>query len=239
LFANSYRLEEADIYDLDFIFDNTIIAKLKNNVAQSVDITKLSQRILDGYIPGEEIIVQRMMYDIIKKSNYYSHINPDNIIFFDDNNVIQRLSDLDKLFLKNDKDEGVLLKIAQQESEDKDKIKFNRPVVTVNNIKLSRSYIHTLREENKTQPSIILTNQKHRRTLIEALILRYLLEINENLEISLSSFKRGVEIQFPNSEILEGNIQLLDSDIMTYYYQINDYYNAFETEFDRVYSLYK
>ena len=239
LFANSYRLEEADIYDLDFIFDNTIIAKLKNNVAQSVDITKLSQRILDGYIPGEEIIVQRMMYDIIKKSNYYSHINPDNIIFFDDNNVIQRLSDLDKLFLKNDKDEGVLLKIAQQESEDKDKIKFNRPVVTVNNIKLSRSYIHTLREENKTQPSIILTNQKHRRTLIEALILRYLLEINENLEISLSSFKRGVEIQFPNSEILEGNIQLLDSDIMTYYYQINDYYNAFETEFNRVYSSYK
>ena len=99
--------------------------------------------------------------------------------------------------------------------------------------------MNTIRFENKTQPSIILTNQKHRRTLIEALLLRYLLEINENLEMNLSSFKRGVEIQFPNSEILEGNIQLLDSDIMIYYYQILDYYNAFESEFNRVYSLYK
>ena len=240
LFANSYRLEESDIYDLDFIFDNDIISQLKDNLNKLDNRSDGTiEKILNGYIPGEEIIVRRMMYDIIKKSNYYSHIDPYNIIFFDNEGSIQHLSDIDELFLNKDDNKGVLLKINSNTKSSENKIRFNRPTITLEEIELLDGYTKTLREYNSKQPSIILTNQKHRRILIEALILRYLLEINENLEMNLSSFKRGVEIQFPNSDILGENIQLLDSDIMTYYYQINDYYHAFETEFNKTYFFYK
>ena len=74
--------------------------------------------------------------------------------------------------------------------------------------------------------------------LIEALILKHLLEINEDMALSIDSFRRGLEIQFPNPEILESNIQLIDEDIVNYYYEIFDYYYAFEQKFNEVYNKY-
>ena len=43
------------------------------------------------------------------------------------------------------------------------------------------------------------------------IILKHLLEMNEDLELSLSTFRRGLEIQFPNPTVFEDNFHLIDA----------------------------
>ena len=95
------------------------------------------------------------------------------------------------------------------------------------------TYKLDLRDKNKLSPSIILSNERDRRKLIEVLILKYLLQINEELDLTIDLFKRGLEIQFPNPDILEKNTQLIDKSIIETYNQINDYYYYFEMEFNK------
>ena len=64
-------------------------------------------------------------------------------------------------------------------------------------------------------------------------------EINESLELSFNTFKRGLEIRFPNPSILENNPQLLDKEMTEMIYQISDYYYIFEKTFNKVNNNYK
>ena len=37
---------------------------------------------VSGSVPGEEVLIRRMLYDVIEKENYYKYIVPENVIFF-------------------------------------------------------------------------------------------------------------------------------------------------------------
>ena len=163
-----------------------------------------------------------MLFDIIKKSNYFSYIDPYNIIYFDEANNIQRLTELDQKYIGNNENEGVILVLKDENSQEN--VIFQKPLLTVDNYSLKSTYKLDLRNKNKLRPSIILSNERDRRKLIEVLILKYLLQINEGLDLTIDLFKRGLEIQFPNPDILEKNTQLIDKSIIETYNQINDYY---------------
>ncbi len=239
LFSNSYRLKESDIYDLDFIKESDALSELRNNISSmsidEIEKDKLASSISEGAIPGEEVLVRRMLFDIIKKSNYYSYLNPDNIIFFDENGTLKFLKDFDNEYIKSSEKNGMIFTI---EVETENQSTFKRPFIKSEKYKIDSDYLIDLRIKNNISPSIILTTKNHKRMLIEALILKHLLEINEDMALSIDSFRRGLEIQFPNPEILESNIQLIDEDIVSYYYEIFDYYYAFEQKFNEVYNKY-
>ena len=87
-FPNSYRVQNSDIYDLNFIYDSPIFQEIKNEVEKRAekDITLAGKEpyrsLLENKIPGESIIVKRMLLDIISKLNYSQHIDPEKVLYF-------------------------------------------------------------------------------------------------------------------------------------------------------------
>ena len=74
---------------------------------------------------------------------------------------------------------------------------------------------------------------KYERRLYEVLILKKLLDLNPDLELSLQYFRPGVEILFPSPGVLRQGPFVVDRQAARYFYEINSYYSAFDKEFNR------
>ena len=161
-------------------------------------------------------------------------IQPDSRpgIFFDENGSVARLKDYDEIFLEDST--SILLKLDESDSSSN----FKRPFISISKLDTIGNYLEILRDLNASGKAVILDSDKHRRMLIESIILKNLLDMNEDLDLTLMSFRRGLEIQFPNPSVFEDNYHLIDEDIIKYFYEIIDYYHAFELEFDKIYLKY-
>ncbi|MBT5078699.1 MAG: type II secretion system protein GspD, partial [Candidatus Marinimicrobia bacterium] len=69
LFPNSYRLKESDIFDLNFITSHQKIEGLTELSHRNADIvdSELGTYIQNGGIPGEDVLIRRMLYNIIER----------------------------------------------------------------------------------------------------------------------------------------------------------------------------
>ena len=240
LFPNSYRLKESDIYDLNFITESNYLKNIKINaenmkISENEEIKSLSNDLLNNYIPGEEIITRRMLYDIIEKQNYFKVVDSDKIIFFNNE------KDYGVDFIKNyfniisRSDKGILLLVSKDNSTNDT---FFRPGVSIKEINLSENYKYKslLKDEwNKNTDfyPILLTNQKELKRLYEILIMQEVLKLNSSLELTIKEFKRGLEIQFPAKDLISNNSFVIDENIAKYFYETNFYYESFEDEFKR------
>lgn len=241
LFPNSYRIKESDVFDLNFITSHQKIedlTELSHQNTNNID-SELVRYIQNGGIPGENILVRRMIYNIIERENYFSYINPSKVIYFDSNKDggITFLDNHDNEYLENET-EGLLLKYNDNYSSVNDE--FIRPAAWTKNVKTSsKSYKTDLIEYNnsgKNDYSILLNSSKNRRRLFEILVLKEVLSMNPDLELKISNFKAGLEIQFPAYETLEANTHVIDPEVAKYFYEINDYYSAFQDQFNEAYS---
>lgn len=57
--------------------------------------------------------------------------------------------------------------------------------------------------------------------------------MNPDLLLQLDYYKPGIEILFPSPDVLTKDIHIVDRDAAKYFYEINDYYGAFENVFNR------
>jgi len=242
LFPNSYRLKESDIYDLNFITESKYLNKIRNkantdkfNNIDTFNLVKsqtLSQIKL-GYIPGEKIITRRMIYDIIEKQKYFKAINSKKIIFFNNkkNYAVDYLKNYFSII--NDSKKAILLLIDKDEQTDET---FFRPGVNIKEIELDKDYNYKelLRKQWKLNPNyypILISSKKDLKRLYEVLIMQEVLKLNSSLDLSISNFKRGLEIQFPAKELITNNSYVIDENIAKYFYDVNFYYENFENEF--------
>ena len=87
LFPNSYRLKDDDVFDLSFIQESPIVSKINTLIKNSQlnDFKELDAKTYDllskSILPGEDVLVRRMIYEIIERESYYEYINPDKVIF--------------------------------------------------------------------------------------------------------------------------------------------------------------
>ena len=241
LFPNSYRIKESDVFDLNFIKSHQkieILTELSHQNTENID-ADIRKYIQNGGIPGENILVRRMLYNIIERENYFSYINPSKVIYFDSSKDggITFLDDHDTEYLENE-NEGLLLQYKDNDSSAN--IEFVRPSAWAENVKTSsKSYKTDLIGYNnpeKNDYSILLNSSKNRRRLYEILVLKEVLSMNPDLELKISNFKAGLEIQFPAHETLEENTHVIDPEVAKYFYEINDYYSAFQNQFNQAYS---
>ena len=90
LFRDAYRIRAQDVFDLRFLAENKRLGiyrdlaheLIKNNFSFA-DISPFSQ-FADQTIPGEEILVHRMIYELIKRTEVDQRINPERIIYFEE-----------------------------------------------------------------------------------------------------------------------------------------------------------
>ena len=243
LFPNSYRLKDDDVFDLSFIQESPIVSKINTLIRNSQlnDFKELDAKTYDllskSILPGEDILVRRMIYEIIERESYYEYINPDKVIFPKHNTGIESLKDEIKTnnIFKSDYPKGLLLKFLVGNDNQTNK-SFTRPTfkTEVMNLEDNVNFKNMLYDNNQVDGNaIIISEPKHLKRLYEVIILKKILSLNPDLSLNINSFKTGVEIIFPSTESLVNSELFIDQDIAQYYYEANLYYEAFENEFNQ------
>ena len=249
-FPNSYRVRQGDIFDLSFIDESPIYQEIVEEVYKRADKDKtLAQKepyqsILQGRIPGESVLVKKMLLDIIGKMNYVDFVDPESIIYFASSLQdpagfeVEMLSKAVKNIPAN-RAMKLTYSVTGKATIDKP---FVQPTATVNYISLKESYKNELIKFNKIGASptedeftILLSAEfpKYERRLYEVLILKKLLNMNPDLDLTLQYFKPGIEILFPSRDVLETTNFVVDRDAARLFYEVNLYYAAFGQEFNR------
>ena len=249
-FPNSYRVRQGDIFDLSFIDESPVYQDIVKEIYKRADKDKtLAQKepyqsILEGRIPGESVLVKKMLLDIITKMNYVDYVDPESIIYFASSEKdpagfeVEMLSSAVKNIPSN-RAMKLTYSITGKASLDKP---FVQPTATVNYIPLKESYKNELIKFNKIGASpaedeftILLSAEfpKYERRLYEVLILKKLLKMNPDLDLTLKYFKPGIEILFPSRDVLETTNFVVDRDAARLFYEVNLYYAAFGQEFNR------
>ena len=249
-FPNSYRVRQGDIFDLSFIDESPVYQDIVKEIYKRADKDKTLvqkepyQSILEGRIPGESVLVKKMLLDIITKMNYVDYVDPESIIYFASSEKdpagfeVEMLSRAVKNIPPN-RAMKLTYSITGKASLDKP---FVQPTATVNYIPLNESYKNELIKFNKIGASptedeftILLSAEfpKYERRLYEVLILKKLLKMNPDLDLTLKYFKPGIEILFPSRDVLETTNFVVDRDAARLFYEVNLYYAAFGQEFNR------
>ncbi|MEC7902401.1 MAG: hypothetical protein VYE41_05540, partial [Candidatus Neomarinimicrobiota bacterium] len=240
-FPNSYRVRQGDIFDLSFIDESPVYQNIVQEVYKRADKDKtLAQKepyqsILEGRIPGESVLVKKMLLDIIGKMNYVDFVDPESIIYFASSLQdpagfeVEMLSKAVKNIPAN-RAMKLTYSVTGKATIDKP---FVQPTATVNYISLKESYKNELIKFNKIGASpiedeftILLSAEfpKYERRLYEVLILKKLLNMNPDLDLTLQYFKPGIEILFPSRDVLETTNFVVDRDAARLFYEVNLYY---------------
>ena len=88
LFRDAYRIREEDVYDLDFLSTNEELQRLQKQADRvaAKDITLAESypynRFVGGRIPGEQVLVYRQIYSVIRRIGLDEDVNTDHLIFF-------------------------------------------------------------------------------------------------------------------------------------------------------------
>jgi len=249
-FPNSYRVRQGDIFDLSFIDESPVYQDIVQEIYARADKDKtLAQKepyqsILEGKIPGESVLVKKMLLDIISKMNYVDYVNPESIIYFASSAKdpagfeVEMLSGAIKKIPSN-RAMKLTYSVTGKATIDKP---FVQPTATVNYISLKDSYKNELIKFNKIgstpaedEFTILLSPKipKYEKRLYEVLILKKLLKMNPDLDLTLKYFKPGIEILFPSRDVLETTNFVVDRDAARLFYEVNLYYAAFGQEFNR------
>lgn len=248
LFQNSYRLQSGDVFDLDFVTNTVVYKTAISDVGQLFKDDPMAKsnesflNLTEGGIPGQEILIRRMLYNVIERVGYYKHVDPNKIFFFgEDPNVegavvTHSFSRSYQEFLKKDsKVKGYRLAFKSGVSSLQNENYPLRPVGNVQYVDIrDKPYKQNLRELNADKDdgySVMLYASKHERRLYEVLILRRVLEMNPHIEDNIAHFIPGLEILFPSPETLERDTYILDNEIARYFFEINDYHNSFDEAF--------
>ena len=247
-FPNSYRVTNDDVFDLNFIYDSPvfkdIIAEVKKRSEKdkTLLVREPYKSILESKIPGEDILVRKMLTEIIEKLEYSKHIDPMNVIYFLDSSSDPagfKVAPLATHILETP--EGHALQLSYTIKEATVERPFVRPTAEAKYITIpSDSYKNVLRGLNKrgADPTediftILISSSKDEIELYEVLVMKRVLEMNPDLELTFKYFQPGIEILFPSPNVLLNNTHVVDRDAAKFYYEVNDYYGSFEEEFNR------
>ena len=247
-FPNSYRIQHSDVFDLSFIYESPIFNDIIEEVDKRSDKDKTLivkepyKSIIEGKIPGESSLVKKMLLDVIEKLGYYKNIDPERVIYFLDSTADPagfKVTPLANDIRNMPRGQALKLSYSLKGKATIEK-PFVRPTAAAHYITLTDSYKNELKNFNARGENpeddiftILVSRDKDERRLYEVLVMKKVLEMNPDLELSLRYFKPGIEILFPSPDVLLSNSHVVDRDAAKIFYEVNDYYGSFEQEFNR------
>ena len=243
LFQNSYRIQNKDVYDLDFVTNSDLYKKLVNELnfltTEYLDAKedKLLIPILSGHLPGEKILIRKMLWEIVRSIDYHQYVNNKKIFYFTKDGDfigVNSFHDVYKDFLRKHQKSGKILKIVfkQDFSETTEKY-IKRPTASSDIIDYPKHYKKTLSQLNadKNTSTIIIGSDKYEKYLYETLVVEKIVELNPGILDNISDFKPGLQIVFPSPEIIESESFILDDKVARHLYENINYNRAFDTAF--------
>ncbi|MDA0987370.1 MAG: hypothetical protein O3A55_07220 [Bacteroidetes bacterium] len=254
LFQNAYRVRSSDVYDLNFITDamqvNSVHKEFKEKVALNPNLEENPKikNIIRGNIPGEDVLVKRMLWDIIRRLKYYENVPSEKIILFtpDKDPTQFKLVFLDQELTKIGSSSTLLLNY-QKENLKLSKRPFTQPtaqvVIDSKSKDLTQSgntYVSAIRKLNddKSNSPVLALNSSSMvgglttlEVLKSVLIIRRILQLNPDLTLTIAGMYAGKQILFPATDDLQSRYHVVDGETAELFYDICDYYYSFEKKF--------
>ena len=257
LFRNAYRIRDDDIFDLAFIYESQVFRDLLAGIrARSEEQPGLRNAapfsaLLNGGVPGEEILVRRMLWEVVRKTDYARHIDMDRVIFFEDrpdapDSTGFRLTWLNRKLAERGEGQNTLVLGFDARSRGTSEHPFSQPKAAVSYERLtSETYSTRLMQGNRPVPdglpdrwTILLTDAysgtAHPIDVLKGvLVLKRILFLNSTLPLTIQDFHVGRQIIFPAEQDLQSRFHIIDRDAARFFYEVTHYYPAFEQAFNR------
>lgn len=257
LLYNAYRIRQQDVFDLDFLYQSEgykhLVECARQFVARAEDRRTVDPEILsllEGGIPGEEILIHRMLWEIVRKTDYARFVDLDRIIFFEKRPPMPGTTDFELAFLSRKlsemqgRGENALLLTYDARARGTPERPFGQPAgalvfeqVTPETFS-SRLLAGNARAADGQQEShtILLTDQYSGTAppfdvLRGLMVVKSILALNPNLPKTVRGFRAGRQIVFPTETELAESWHLIDPEAAKLFYDVTSYYPAFEEEF--------
>lgn len=253
LFRAIYRIRVQDVFDLTFLRNNEELNELTAEAKEILlDRPWLAKKapfddIAVDRVPGEAVLVERMVYQIIKKLGLGKKVTSSNLILF--KRAEEQPEGFDVRFLTEEltgRRDGDLAGYFEEHP--------NRAVAMTFEVKEGRPAREVIRESvpeirlleltgrdqwrkllyEMNQPvngvqrwTILINNQSDVDRLRAALILKRTIDLNRSDDgFYLKNFRVGRQLTFP--VISEDRTYLIDWEIAKYFYHTEHYYAAFQ-----------
>ncbi len=257
LFRNAYRVRADDVFDLRFIFDSEYFQsyqnKLRERLENTVDFdTRLALQAALRSVPGEEILVNRMIWEIVHETGFYQHVQTDKIILFKDDPYAADGSGfttdlLSNHFSANSREATLVeLDLAERGTAERPLV---QPIAILDqtSVNSAEEFTRSLMRFNpdvspgeKAMRTILLTNSAQPNgvrgassleVLKGVLVMKKVLQLNSAMPRTLDAFKEGRQLLFPSAEDLEKSFHLIDFDTARLFFEVIQYYPEFEKQF--------
>lgn len=253
LFRNAYRVRDDEVWDLKFIQESPVTRSIVERIRQHAeeDVTLLRKEpfssFLAGQIPGEEVLVRRMLTDVIDKLDFGKQVDLEKIFFFEATagSALQDRSFTSVLGASlASAEQAVLLTYDASDAPAESSTSFRYPFATIRDTTMPTGdeerveFLRGVNPHGENGPeswTIALATQKDVDHLRNVLILKRLLDLNNKMPLTLETFQPGLQVLFPSREDMANRYHLIDSDVAQYFYETSSsqYYPAFERVFNR------
>jgi general secretion pathway protein D len=257
LFRSAYRVRADDVFDLGFIYDSEYFQNyrrtLQSELQRTVDIearTSLQQALRS--VPGEEILVNRMIWEIVHETGFYNHVKTSNIILFNEDAAASDGSGFTTDFL-GDHLPATAQSALQIELDLAERGTAERPLVQPiaslyeTSVSGDDAFTRTLIEANpdvgpgqKAMRTILVSNGAQPKgvrgatsldVLKGVLVMKKVIQLNSAMPRTLEAFREGRQLLFPSAEDLENSFHLIDFDTARLFFEVIQYYPEFEKQF--------
>lgn len=253
LFRDSYRIRSEDVFDLSFLLENQRIVNYRmmaRQVAQKnfrIGATEPFRAFVRDEVPGEFILVTRMIYEVIKRLDIAEKIERSRVIYFESSTVggydVEWLEDLVADEKGNLKDFGDKA-LAIEYDYDRDSLEAGRlgtePIPHIRLIDCPDRDVwkQKLWELNQPMPegqkrhTILIQNEDDVVRLRRALALKRIAVLNGGSEyMRLRNFSVGKVLLMP--ELKQGQVHVIDADTACYFFHTELYYAATLAEIEK------
>lgn len=252
LFRDAYRIRGEDVFDLRFLAENKrlmiyreLARELIRNNFKLADVEPFKE-FARNTIPGEEILIERMMYEVIKRTRIDERVNPERIIYFEEkdyegynvrflNYMLSKLGngeDAESFFTLNpDKAIAITYTYARDSMAQQDLASEPIPeiaLVDCPNRDVWQQLLWDMNQPNAAgidRYTILLKDQRDIVRLQRAIMLKKLILLNGGEEsLSMSNFSIGKILHTPEQG--EDNVSVIDADVARYFFHTELYYAA-------------
>ena len=257
LFRNARRIRDDDVFDLRFATNSgyykSILTKLKTFHDEHLEI--LEDEPIFGYlkdkVPGEEVIVRRMIWEIVHKSKYHHFIAEDQILVFESNEGAEYGNKFKTHILGNllrglngAKENSLVLDYADHKAKTVGPFEHPRALISRTNVTNPDNYVEqisVLNSEDLERNTVLLSmtvpppgvrGATALEVLKGVLVLKRIIDLNHSMPLTIQEFRVGRQLIFPTEEELRDKYHIIDYDAARFFYQIINYYPEFERAFN-------
>lgn len=249
LFRSAYRVRASDISDYRFIQDAPAVKQSMAELMKRVDAlpTLKTQTAFEalykGHVPGDGVLVRRMLWEIIRKAGYGGAVNADHLQVLEGYQLDLQspVSIASRLAGLKSGNNTLGITFAAASANPDEPLASIGATFTAYNLD-GDAWAKTLRHLNAANGEVkthtllvsdsgIPLGGSAMDLLRSVMVLKRVLELNPSMGMSLASFQPGLQILFPSKDTLSKQLHTVDETTARLFFEIAAPFAAFHDAF--------